>query len=178
MFCLFWQLLLRKLKRVSFPITWWDQTRREVLGVKDVSDLPIPDEPRKRNTRGCSSSYQPFSLLLMATEGQRKGGLLFNSFAFVDFSLLAKFHPTEPSWPEGDGYPRNYDKRVREQGWEKGQRHLVEKKAESRDNRAREQDERPPEKLSTMPLFPPQSVGPLASSNCVSLPGAAMAKSV
>lgn len=31
-------------------------------------DLPIPDEPRKRNTRGCSSSYQPFCFLLMATE--------------------------------------------------------------------------------------------------------------
>ena len=27
---------------------------------------PIPEEPRKRKTRGCSSSYQPFSFLLMA----------------------------------------------------------------------------------------------------------------
>lgn len=28
--------------------------------------LPIPEEPRNRNTRGCSSSYQPFSLLRIA----------------------------------------------------------------------------------------------------------------
>lgn len=30
------------------------------------SVLPIPDEPRKRKTKGCSPSVQPFSLRLMA----------------------------------------------------------------------------------------------------------------
>ena len=30
------------------------------------ANLPIPEDPRKRNTRGCSSSYQPFSLLRIA----------------------------------------------------------------------------------------------------------------
>ena len=28
--------------------------------------LPIPDDPKKRKTRGCSSSYQPFSFLRIA----------------------------------------------------------------------------------------------------------------
>lgn len=58
----------RRLMRVFFAVTSWDQNREKASGVKDESDLPIPDEPRKRNTRGCSSSYQPFSFLLMATQ--------------------------------------------------------------------------------------------------------------
>ena len=31
-------------------------------------NLPIPEDPRKRNTRGCCSSYQPFSLLRIAAK--------------------------------------------------------------------------------------------------------------
>lgn len=148
-----------------------------MLGVKDESDLPIPDEPRKRNTRGCSSSYQPFSFLLMAAETQRQNTIM--SFICL-CTQYSEFLQTEASWPEGDGYLRNYDKRVREQGWEKGQdicardrKRETEERKQSR--RARWETSR---KLPTLPLFPPQSVGPLASSNCVSLPGAAMVKSV
>ena len=29
-------------------------------------DIPIPEDPRNKNTKGCSSSYQPFSFLRMA----------------------------------------------------------------------------------------------------------------
>lgn len=81
----------RKLKRVFLPSL---QTTEEVLGVK-YDDLPIPDEPRNRNTRGCSSSYQPFSFLLMATacrereRGRKKRILLFHSFALVDFPFAS-----------------------------------------------------------------------------------------
>jgi len=74
--------------------------------VKDESDLPIPDEPRKRNTRGCSSSYQPFSFLLMAAETQRGRTLLSHLFAFafalsiLSFSRLNRVDPRATGIPE------------------------------------------------------------------------------
>lgn len=155
------------------------------------SDLPIPDEPRKRKTRGCSSSYQPFSFLLMAEERrhrqrekEKKGRLLFHSFAFVDFAFPLSnlsFTQLNRADPRAAGIPETMIKE-RESGDEKKVRDIWwrKKRRKKRENRARERDERPPESypwcLSSSPL--PQSVGPLASSNCVSLPGAAMAKSV
>lgn len=39
--------------------------------------LPIPDDPKKRKTSGCSSSYQPFSFLRIAAfkdNENKKGG--------------------------------------------------------------------------------------------------------
>ena len=32
-----------------------------IMKEKQIIKLPIPDDPRKRKTRGCSSSYHPFS---------------------------------------------------------------------------------------------------------------------
>lgn len=45
--------------------------------------LPIPDDPKKRNTSGCSSSYQPFSFLRIAAfednENKKEGGEAYKS---------------------------------------------------------------------------------------------------
>lgn len=70
-------------------------------------DLPIPDEPRKRNTRGCSSSYQPFCFLLMATEKRwRKKELWGSYFPHLHLLTLLGFD----SWPEASWDTSNYDK--------------------------------------------------------------------
>lgn len=37
--------------------------------------LPIPDDPKKRKTSGCSSSYQPFSFLRIAAAKHREKGV-------------------------------------------------------------------------------------------------------
>lgn len=83
-------------------------TRAHITEMKRKdSDLPIPDEPRKRNTSGCSSSYQPFCFLLMATEKRwRKkedGGCY---FPHLHLLTLLGFD----SWPEASWYTRNDDK--------------------------------------------------------------------
>lgn len=100
---------------------------------------------------------------------ERKKNAIIRSFAFVAFA--SKFHRADlagipetmiKAWESRD------EKRVRSIWLKKGRK-------KRRENRAREQDERPPE---SCPCCPPKSVGPLASSNFVSLPGAAMAKSV
>lgn len=67
------------------------------------SHLPIPDEPRKRKTRGCSSSYQPFSFLLMAAE--RGGG------GRVSFHLTGLLTVCGGR-PRGGCCPRNHHDRV------------------------------------------------------------------
>lgn len=149
MLCLFWQLLsrrrglfclLRSNKRERgrkclvwkmrdwFTDSWWaeEEEYERMLFVVPAVLLP-PDGYR----------------------GRKKMRLLFHPFAFVEFcTKYSELHPTEPSWPEGDGYPRNYDKRARESGDEErvktfgGER---KKRRQKRENRAREQDERPPE---------------------------------
>lgn len=122
------------------------------------SHLPIPDEPRKRKTRGCSSSYQPFSFLLMAAE--REGG-----GAFYLTGLLTVCGGR----PRGGRCPRNHHDRV---GMRGGSETCGGEKTEPETST----------KIPTMPLSTAsprlQSVGPLAGANRVSLPGAAMAKSV
>lgn len=159
--CLFWQLLWGDWWVFLFAVTSWGQNREKASGVKEESGLPIPDEPRKRNTRGCSSSYQPFSFLLMAAqcgtekEREREKEAIIQSFAFVAFA--SKFCPTEPCWPEGGGYPRNYDKRVRAQGWEKGQRHLAEKREKEERKQSKRARWETSRKLPTMPLPTPLS---------------------
>lgn len=111
-------------------------------------------------------------------EGERKAGLLFHSFAFVDFAFALSFTQLNRVDLRAAGIPETMikewqsrdEKRVRDIWWKK-----KEKEERKQSKRARWETSR---KLPTMPLFPPQSVGPLASGNCVSLPGAAMAKSV
>ena len=175
MFCLFWQLLSRecfffheiKRQRGSawcerwewFTDSWWAEEEEYERMLFVVPTILLPPD-------GCRNTERQNTII---------------SFICLCFCTQhSEFLQTEPSWPEGDGYPRNYDKRVREQGWEKGQdiwardkKRETEERKQSR--RARWETSR---KLPTLPLFPPQSVGPLASSNCVSLPGAAMVKSV
>lgn len=163
--------------RETEELTSWDQTREQVLGV--IYQFPMSRGRGIREGALRRTNHSPSSWWLWRhTEGGRKGGLLFHSFAFVDFAfapsilsftrlnrvdLRAAGIPETmiKEWGSGD------EKRVRDIWWKK--------RKNKRENRARWETSR---KLPTMPLFPPQSVGPLASSNCVSLPGAAMAKSV
>lgn len=138
MFCLFWQLLLGNWREGCFS------SLQGGAGCERwESDLPIPDEPRKRNTRGCSSSYQPFSFLLMATEsrqrGERKGGLLFHSFAFVDFAFAVDLRAAGIPETMIKEWESRDEKRVRDIRWRE------KKRKKKRENRAREPDERPPE---------------------------------
>jgi len=83
-----------------------------------LNELPIPDEPRKRNTRGCSSSYQPFSFLLIAREHQDMERKTENPlFCLLCFSTkFSSLLGAEQSRPEGGRYPGNDDKRVENLG--------------------------------------------------------------
>ena len=57
-------------KTILWYCTWMLQIKHDKVQLQTtlnhVQFLPIPEDPRKRNTRGCSSSYQPFSLLRIA----------------------------------------------------------------------------------------------------------------
>lgn len=150
-FCLFWQLLLWRgvfilpslhemeletkcslwEMREWFTDSWWaeEEEYKRMLFVVPTVLLP-PDGYRVHN------------------EGERKGGPLIHSFAFVDFAFALNILSfTQLHWvdPRAAGVTGT-DKRVTEQGWEKGQRHLVEEKKKKRKRREKtEQDERPPE---------------------------------
>lgn len=141
---------------------------------RQKNGLPIPDEPRKRNTRGCSSSYQPFCFLLMAV-GRRLRKKEKHGAYFAHLHLLTLF--CFDRWPEASWYTWNYDKGPNV-GIRKGlERFGGEIKKKRQLERTREKM-RDLQKALHIACLLPYSVGPLASSNCITLPGAAMVKSV
>lgn len=118
--------------------------------LKEWNELPIPDEPRKRNTRGCSSSYQPFSFLLMARENQDREIKIQRPLYHLFTLLYSKFHWTNlrvagtlKLWWKRE--KRRDEKTVRDIWWKKDE----EEREQSR--RARWETSR---KLPTMPLLP------------------------
>lgn len=109
-------------------------------------------------------------------QGKKERRPLFQSFAFVDFAFplsILSFSQLMRADLRATGIPETMikerksrdEKRVRDIWWKKEEEEIKQRWETSR-------------KLPAILLLPPQSVGPLASSNCVSLSGAAMVKSV
>lgn len=174
MVCLFWQLLLGKLKNRLHEIkleskcwVWFTNSRwaeeeeyERVLFIVPTILLP-PDGCGDRQREEEKEDYY-FTHLHLLTLLLHQVFSSFTRLNRVDLRAAGIPETMIKEWGSRD------EKRVRDIWWKK-------KRKKRRENRARWETSR---KLPTMPLFPPQSVGPLASSNCVSLPGAAMAKSV
>ena len=59
------------------------------------ANLPIPEDPRKRNTRGCSSSYQPFSLLRIAANKWKTDSVEYYSQICQNVAFQNWFCPIE-----------------------------------------------------------------------------------